>query len=76
MRTRFELADAVTLFGADLLSNIKLTPLQIKVLGKIAICRTAALGGNEEVCDSCGTVRYSYITHQEYHNLPMVRIGY
>ena len=67
MRTRFELADAVTLFGADLLSNIKLTPLQIKVLGKIAICRTAALGGHEEVCDSCGTVRYSYNSCGDRH---------
>ena len=67
MRTRFELADAVTLFGADLLSNVKLTPLQIKVLRKIAICRTAALGGHEEVCDCCGTVRYSYNSCGDRH---------
>jgi hypothetical protein len=67
MRTRFELADAVTLFGVDLLSSIKLTPLQIKVLGKIAICRTAALGGHEEVCDCCGTVRYSYNSCGDRH---------
>ena len=48
MRTKFELADAVNLFGADLYAKGKLTPLQLKVLGKIAHCRTAALGGHEE----------------------------
>jgi hypothetical protein len=67
MRTRFELADAVSLFCADLLSNIKLTPLQIKVLRKIAICRTAALGGHMEVCDCCGKVRYSYNSCGDRH---------
>lgn len=67
MRTRFELADAVTLFGADLLSNVKLTPIQIRVLRKISICRTAALGGHEEVCDCCGTVRYSYNSCGDRH---------
>ena len=60
MRTSFELADAVKLFGASLLANVKVTPQQLKVLGKIAICRTAVLGGHQEVCDTCGTVRYSY----------------
>ena len=67
MRTRFELADAVTLFGTNLLSNVKLTPIQIKVLRKISICRTAALGGHEEVCDCCGTVRYSYNSCGDRH---------
>jgi len=60
VRTRFELADAVNLFGAGLLAKTSLTPLQSRVLGKIAHCRTASLGGHEEVCDSCGTMRYSY----------------
>jgi hypothetical protein len=67
MRTNFELADAVTLFGAHLIANNKLTPLQLKVLGKIAVCRTAALGGHEEVCDTCGTIRYSYNSCGDRH---------
>ena len=67
MRTNFELADAVNLFGADLLARNRLTPLQQKVLGKIASCRTAALGGHEEVCDNCGTVRYSYNSCGDRH---------
>jgi hypothetical protein len=60
MRARFELADVVNLFGDGLGAQAKLTPLQLKVLGKIALCRTAALGGHEEVCDTCHSVRYSY----------------
>lgn len=60
MRPEFELADAINLFSDALLAGNRLTPLQQKVLGKIAVCRTAALGGHEEMCDSCGSVRYSY----------------
>jgi len=67
MRTKFELADAVKLFSPDLLAKVKLTPLQQKVLGKIVSCRTAVLGGHEEVCDNCGTVRYSYNSCGDRH---------
>ena len=67
MRPKFELADAIRLFGTGLSEKVKLTPLQQKVLGKIASCRTAVLGGHEEVCDTCGTVRYSYNSCSDRH---------
>jgi len=67
MRATYELADAVSLFGAGLLAINKCTPLQIKVLGKISECRTASLGGHEDVCESCGTVRYSYNSCGDRH---------
>ena len=67
MRAKFELADAVSLFGSSLVERTKLTPLQLKVLGKIAACRTAALGGHEEACENCGTVRYSYNSCGDRH---------
>lgn len=67
MRTRFELADAINLFCPGLLAKTKLTTLQLRVLGKLSLCRTAALGGHEEVCDSCGTVRYSYNSCGDRH---------
>lgn len=67
MRTKFELADVVNLFGSELLAKSKLTPLQLKVLGKIASCRSAALGGHQEVCDSCAAVRYSYNSCGDRH---------
>lgn len=67
MRSTVELADLVSMFGPALLKQTKLTPLQLKVLGKIAACRTAALGGHEEACESCGTVRYSYNSCGDRH---------
>lgn len=67
MRTRPEMADVVNSFQSGLLAKTRLTPLQSRVLGKIAHCRTAALGGHEEVCDSCGTVRYSYNSCGDRH---------
>lgn len=67
MRTRFELANVVSLFGADMVAGTNCTPMQLKVLGKISQCRTSALGGHEEVCDNCGTVRYSYNSCGDRH---------
>ena len=34
-----------------------------RVFAKIALCRIAALGGHEEACDNCGTIRYSRASH-------------
>lgn len=67
MRSTFELADVVSLFGSGLVAGTKCTPLQLKVLGKISQCRTSALGGHEEACDSCGMVRYSYNSCGDRH---------
>jgi Transposase zinc-binding domain/Putative transposase len=67
VRTRFELAEVVRLFTTGLLAKRTLTPLQLKVLGKIAQCRTSLLGGHEEACNNCGTVRYSYNSCADRH---------
>jgi len=67
MRKTFELATIVNIFGAALARTTNLSPLQVKVLGKISSCRTAALGGHEEVCENCGTVRYSYNSCGDRH---------
>jgi len=60
VRTKFELADVVRKFGKQLSEQEKLSPGQIKALFNIVQCRTASLGGHEEACDCCGSVRYSY----------------
>lgn len=67
MRPAFELADVIKRFGSKLIAQTKLTPLQLRVMGKIEQCRTAALGGHEEVCESCGTIRYSYNSCGDRH---------
>ena len=67
MRTKFELADAVRQFGNQLSVSHKLNARQEKVLGSIVNCRTAALGGHEDACDSCGTLRNSYNSCGDRH---------
>lgn len=67
MKSKYELADVIKRFGSRLTAQAKLTPLQQKVLCKIAQCRTAALGGHEEVCENCGTLRYSYNSCGDRH---------
>jgi predicted Zn-ribbon and HTH transcriptional regulator len=67
VQAKFELAELVSLFGADLVANTTLKPLQLKVLGKISQCRSAALGGHEQVCKSCGHLRYSYNSCGDRH---------
>ncbi|MBN2648416.1 MAG: IS91 family transposase, partial [Prolixibacteraceae bacterium] len=60
MKTKYELADVVRSFGKELLQIESLSPRQTKTLFDMVQCRTAWLGGHEEACDCCGTVRYSY----------------
>lgn len=67
MRPAHELADVVKAFGDELVSNSMLAPVQLKVLKKIAQCRTAALGGHEEKCDTCHSLRYSYNSCGDRH---------
>ena len=67
MKNKYELADVIRKFGAALMQQEKLSPLQIKVLNNIVQCRTAALGGHEEVCDCCGTLHYSYNSCGDRH---------
>ncbi len=67
MRPKYELADVINRFSSRLITQTKLSPLQLKVLGKIAQCRTATLGGHEEVCEVCGKVRYSYNSCGDRH---------
>lgn len=67
IRKTFELSDVVKKFGKSLLESKRLSPQQIKVLHNIVSCRTATLGGHEEVCDTCGEVRYSYNSCGDRH---------
>ena len=67
MRTKFELAGVVRQFGHQLSVSHKLNARQVKVLGNIVSCRTAALGGHEEACDACGSVRYIYNSCGDRH---------
>ena len=66
-KNKFELADVVKQFGKQLFEQDNLSPQQIKALYHILQCRTASLGGHEEVCDHCGVTRYSYNSCGDRH---------
>jgi hypothetical protein len=57
-----EVADIVRTYGTAFVKQHHrwLTALHLKVLRAIVACRTAALGGHVEQCDSCGQRAISY----------------
>src|SRR5215469_15428945 len=61
-RPPLEVADIVRTYGAEFVKQHRrwLTSLHLKVLRAIVACRTAALGGHIEQCDSCGQRAISY----------------
>jgi hypothetical protein len=66
-RPRYELADVVRQFGSRYLARHPASREQRKVLRAIARCRTAALGGHVDACDSCGHRRQSYNSCRNRH---------
>jgi len=60
MKSNYELADVVRIFGKQLIEQENLSPQQTKALFNIVQCRTASLGWYEEMCTCCGQVRYCY----------------
>lgn len=62
IRPPLEVADIVRTYGTAFVKRHGrwITGLHLKVLRAIAACRTAALGGHIEQCDSCGQRAISY----------------
>lgn len=62
IRPPLEVADIVRTYGTAFVKQHRrwLTVLHLKVLRAIVACRTAALGGHIEQCDSCGQRAISY----------------
>jgi hypothetical protein len=61
-RPALELADIFRQYGPEYrdrhLSSLSLA--QRRVMRAIELCRTSALGGHVEQCDSCGHMRVAY----------------
>jgi len=69
MRGFVEAADIFRAYGsAYRQSHAHEMPLrQLRAMRAIEVCRTAALGGHVEQCDSCGAVRVSYNSCRNRH---------
>jgi len=66
-RTAFEVADVVRAYGAGFLSTHPTSGAQRRVLRAIGRCRTVALGGHVEGCDTCGHTRIAYNSCRNRH---------
>src|SRR2546425_3732691 len=66
-RPRFEVADLVRTYGAAFRVTHPVSPEQARVLRAIGQCRTAALGGYVEACETCGAECISYNSCRNRH---------
>lgn len=62
-----EVADIFRLYGEQFRQNKRLPNAALKVMRHIEICRTAALGGHVEQCNTCGFERISYNSCRDRH---------
>ena len=66
-RPRWEVADVICAHGEELRQRHPLSAAHEKVLRHIATCRTAALGGHLDVCDTCAYEHNSYNSCRDRH---------
>jgi hypothetical protein len=67
MRPPVEVADIFRQQGSDFRLTHPLSPEQRRVMRAIEQCRTAALGGHVDQCDTCGHQRISYNSCRNRH---------
>jgi len=66
-RQKFEIAQIIEQFGDDFVNRHNPNTWILRTLNSLQICRTSALGGHKEKCDSCGKVRISYNSCRNRH---------
>jgi hypothetical protein len=58
--SNIEVGDIFRSYGAAYRRRYKLRSAALKVMSALEKCRTSALGGHVDVCDTCGVMRNSY----------------
>ena len=66
-RPRPEVADVFREYGEAFRRGRRLPPSVLKIMRAIEVCRTAALGGHLDRCDSCGYERPAYNSCRNRH---------
>ena len=61
------MADIFRRYGNQYRDKNALSAQQYKVMKRIEICRTAALGGHVEACDHCGHTQNAYNSCRDRH---------
>jgi hypothetical protein len=67
MKPPYEIADIFRKYGDEYKQTHAMTDEQRKVMAAIQACRTAQLGGHQEVCDQCGHIRNCYNSCRNRH---------
>jgi len=62
-----EIADIFRTHGAAYRQTHPLSRAQRRAMHAIETCRTAALGGHRDTCDTCGAVQISYNSCRNRH---------
>lgn len=65
--TAIEVADIFRAHGSAYRAARPVTSQQARVLTRLALCRTAALGGHRDHCQRCGYARISYNSCRDRH---------
>ncbi len=64
---KIEVGDIFRQYGAAYRKSRKLPLQSLKAMSAIESCRTSALGGHVDECDSCGHLRHSYNSCRNRH---------
>jgi len=66
-RSRPEVAEIIRSCGTRYRRGHGVSPAQARVLARLPLCRTAALGGHKRRCDACGHEEISYNSCRNRH---------
>jgi hypothetical protein len=67
MRARYEVADILQQHWPQVEQHPAINSWQLRTLGAIRRCRTAAMGGHTDACSDCGLLRISYNSCRNRH---------
>lgn len=67
MRPTYEVADVLRAHWPQIPGMKGINGWQLRTLGALMRCRTAAMGGHKDACTSCGTVQISYNSCRNRH---------
>lgn len=67
MRAHYEVAGVLRAHWPQVERHPQINSWQLRTLGALLRCRTAALGGHLDACTSCGTTRISYNSCRNRH---------
>ena len=64
---KYEIAQLIEQFAAGFIKRYNPNTYILRTLNALRTCRTSALGGHKDQCDSCGKTRYSYNSCRNRH---------